>query len=57
VKKAQVIWLSQALDDLEIIYDFIEEQSPLAAQRVITTIVSRTRQLETFPESGAVHSL
>ena len=52
-KTAQVIWSDEALNDLEIIYDFLAEDSPSAAQRVIESILGRSRQLESFPESGA----
>jgi len=53
VKKAQVIWSDEALNDLETIYDFIAENSQPAAQRIVESILSRSRQLESFPESGA----
>ena len=48
-----MIWSTEALVDLEMIYDFLEEQSQQAAQNVIEKILSRVRQIETFPESGA----
>ena len=54
MKKVQVIWSTEALVDLETIYDFLEEQSRQAAQNVIAKILSRVRQIETFPESGAI---
>ena len=47
-----MIWSDEALNDLEIIYDFLAENSQPAAQRTIENILSRTRQLESFPESG-----
>lgn len=53
MKKAQVIWSNEALKDLETIYDFLAEKSQPAAQRVIEGILSRLKQLESFPESGA----
>jgi plasmid stabilization system protein ParE len=53
MKVAQVIWSNEALNDLEIIYDFLAEKSPQAAQRIVESILSRTSQLESFPESGA----
>lgn len=53
MKKAQVIWSSEALVDLEIIYDFIAEKSEQEAKQIIEDILSRTRQIEAFPESGA----
>ncbi|MBX2895478.1 MAG: type II toxin-antitoxin system RelE/ParE family toxin [Cyclobacteriaceae bacterium] len=53
MKVAQVIWSNEALNDLEIIYDFLAEKSPQAAQRIVESILSRAGQLESFPESGA----
>ncbi len=53
MKVAQVIWTNEALSDLEIIYDFLAEKSPQAAQRIVEIILSRASQLESFPESGA----
>jgi plasmid stabilization system protein ParE len=53
VKKAQVIWSDEALNDLETIYDFLAEKSQPAAQRIVESILSRSKQLESFPESGA----
>jgi plasmid stabilization system protein ParE len=55
VKKARVIWSDEALTDLEAIYDFIAENSQPAAQQIVEGILSRSRQLESFPESGARH--
>ncbi|MBX2965045.1 MAG: type II toxin-antitoxin system RelE/ParE family toxin [Cyclobacteriaceae bacterium] len=53
MKKAQVIWSDEALNDLETIYDFLAEKSQPAAQRMVESILSRSKQLESFPESGA----
>ena len=53
MKKVQVIWTDESLSDLEAIYDFIDEQSPKFAKKVILSILSRTHQLETFPLSGS----
>lgn len=52
MKQTQVIWSSEALVDLEVIYDFLSEKSQPAAQRIIESLLERTRQLEDFPESG-----
>jgi toxin ParE1/3/4 len=52
MKKAQVIWSDEALNDLETIYDFLAEKSQPAAQRITESIMGRAKQLETFPESG-----
>ena len=53
MKKVQVIWSDEALNDLETIYDFLTEKSQPAAQRIIESILDKSRQLESFPESGA----
>lgn len=52
MKKVQVIWSDEALIDLGAIYDFLEEKSQPTAQRIVETILSRSKQLESFPESG-----
>ena len=52
MKKVQVIWSDEALNDLETIYDFLTEKSQPAAQRIAESILSRAKQLESFPESG-----
>ncbi|WP_339925912.1 type II toxin-antitoxin system RelE/ParE family toxin [uncultured Cyclobacterium sp.] len=41
--------------DLEIIYDFIAEKSRKSAKNVVQSILAKTRQLETFPESESPH--
>ena len=54
MKKAYVIWTAEAIVDLEIIFDFLVEKSPSAAQRTIENILARAKQLENYPESGAI---
>ena len=55
MKKLQVIWTDESLNDLEIIYDFLAEKSRKSAKNVVQSILTKTRQLETFPESGSPH--
>ena len=55
--KAQVVWSDEALNDLETIYDFLAENSQPAAQRIVESILSRSGQLETFPESGTKEAI
>lgn len=50
--KVRVVWSTEALVDLEVIYDFLAEHSQQAAQSVIEKILSRVKRIETFPESG-----
>ena len=51
--KAQVIWSDEALHDIETIYDFLSEQSQPSARLIMESILSRAKQLESFPKSGA----
>lgn len=53
MKKVQVVWTREAIDDLEIIFDFLAANSAAAAKKICENILNRTRQVETFPESGA----
>jgi toxin ParE1/3/4 len=53
VKNAKVFWSTEALADLEMIYNFLAEKSPEAAKRIVGDMQRRTKQLESFPESGA----
>jgi plasmid stabilization system protein ParE len=39
--------------DLDIIFNYLSEKSPSAAQRLIQNILDRIGQLESFPDSGA----
>ena len=52
-----MIWSTEALVDLEVIYDFLAEKSPSAAQRITENLLARARQIETFPESGAIQEI
>lgn len=57
MKKAQVIWSDEALHDLETIYDFLAEKSQSAAQRTVEVILNRSKQLESYPESGSIQEI
>ncbi|MEP7197956.1 MAG: type II toxin-antitoxin system RelE/ParE family toxin [Saprospiraceae bacterium] len=50
----KVIWTELALEDLKFIQHYITIDSALYANRFISKIVSRVRQLETFPKSGRI---
>lgn len=54
MKKVQVVWTDESFSDLESIYDFLAEKSPGSAKKAVENILSRTRQLENFPESGSL---
>ncbi|MFT7036988.1 MAG: plasmid stabilization system protein ParE [Cyclobacteriaceae bacterium] len=53
MKKVQVIWTEEALTDLELIFDFIIVKLANSAENIINSILSRTSQLEGFPQSGS----
>lgn len=57
MKVVRVIWTREALNDLETIYDFLAQHSHAVAQRIIESLLSRTRQLEFLPESGVKHEI
>jgi len=48
----EVRWTTQAADDLQAIYDFIERDSPYYAQVVIEEILAAIDRLEQFPLLG-----
>jgi plasmid stabilization system protein ParE len=47
-----VIWLSEAIDDLEDIAAFITEWNPVAAQKLVDQVVDATQPLAHFPYMG-----
>ena len=53
MKKVQVIWTTESIRDLEIIYDFLAVSSSPAAQKICQNVLSRAQQIEAFPESGS----
>jgi plasmid stabilization system protein ParE len=48
----RIVWLPEALEDVERLYDFLAEKSPSAAQRAAKAILSGAKLLETAPEAG-----
>ena len=52
MRNTVIIWTSEAWTDLDNVFDFLFLQSVKAADKTIGNILSRTRQLEGFPESG-----
>lgn len=46
------IWSPAALDDLTSIHDFIAEDSPAAAQRVVETIYEYVEEQLSLPRTG-----
>lgn len=49
---ARVIWSPQALDDLEVIRDFIAVDAPRTARSFIQRIFETVERLKRFPLSG-----
>ena len=49
-----VIWSQSATAALVEIHEFIARDSTLYAQRMVDRLTHRSRQLATFPDSGAI---
>lgn len=49
---AEVVWTDEALAWLREIHDYIAEDNPVAATRVVQGISQRVDQLEQNPKSG-----
>ena len=49
---AEIRWTEEAANWLRDIYEYISEDNPKAAQKVVEGIVDKTKILETFPKSG-----
>lgn len=52
---AQIRWTSQAVSWLQKIFEYIAQDNPDAAQRVVQGIYEKTQILKTFPEIGYKH--
>ena len=49
----EVIWLPDALSDLDKQFDFLNEKNPGAASRAVRTILSAASSLAKLPQRGA----
>ena len=49
---SKIIWLPEALEDLNRLRSFLNDKSPTAAQRAGQTILEAANKLEKFPELG-----
>jgi len=49
---ASVVWLPEALADVERLHGFLVEKSPAAARNAVVCIRAAAQQLEQFPEIG-----
>jgi toxin ParE1/3/4 len=54
VRRFEVRWAQVARDDLDRIIDFIANDAPLNARKVLDRIEFLARTLETFPQRGNV---
>jgi len=50
----QVRWLRKALQNLEVIYEYVAKDNPDAALQLVTKIRGAVRQLEDFPLMGRI---
>ena len=51
---AKIIWAPSALDDLAAMYDYINQNSPAYAERLLYRILERTELLTSQPRIGRV---
>ncbi|MGH7916868.1 MAG: type II toxin-antitoxin system RelE/ParE family toxin [Candidatus Binataceae bacterium] len=51
-KLRRLIWLPEAVEDLERLRVFLRSRSPNAARRVARRILEAVKILETYPEAG-----
>ena len=49
---SRVVWLPEALGDIERLNHFLAAKSPQAARNAVLCIQAAARQLESFPEIG-----
>ena len=49
-----VIWTEIAMEDLQLIHEYISKDSKLYADRFVEKLIKRVDQLENFPKSGRV---
>lgn len=49
---SQVVWLPEALEDIERLHAFLADKNPQAARNAMLCIQAAGRQLESFPEIG-----
>ena len=52
MKEVPIIWSEESLIDLDVIQDFLSEESLPAANKVVEGIIERVSQLKQYPESG-----
>lgn len=50
----KIVWSDLAIDDLKNIHEYIAKDSKTYANKLITKLISRVDQLESFPISGRI---
>ena len=50
----RVHWTQTAVDHLLAIYEYIAQDAPVYASRIVDRLTKRSEQIATFPESGRV---
>lgn len=48
----KIVWLPEALEDTQRLFDFLDDKSPAAAARAAQTILKGANALAEFPEVG-----
>ncbi len=48
----RIVWLPQAQDDIQRLYNFLLEKNPAAAERAVLTIKLGAQKLAEFPHVG-----
>jgi toxin ParE1/3/4 len=49
---SEIIWLPEAVEDLERLHEFLMDKNPDAAKRAAQTILNGAKTLAEFPEIG-----
>lgn len=50
----EIIWTEYAIEDLQLIHEYISKDSKVYADRQIDKIIKRVDQVSSFPRSGRV---
>ncbi|MFN3712026.1 MAG: type II toxin-antitoxin system RelE/ParE family toxin [Alcanivoracaceae bacterium] len=51
---AEVIWTEPALQELDVIAEYIALDNPAAASHLVQEVLDKTERLEDFPQSGRI---
>ncbi|MEQ6168654.1 MULTISPECIES: type II toxin-antitoxin system RelE/ParE family toxin [unclassified Ekhidna] len=51
---AEVVWTIGAKSDLQQIYDYISDDSPLYAERFVMKLIDKVSILKEFPNAGRI---